>query len=109
MKDYNKTIFIKISDNNDHHSFYIDISTMKDPRLRMSAIKTQYQRYLETGELYRPIYDIMDKDYSFYCLHKANCKDLDEAKIIKEQLLKEQREKVKKAPQRIKNGLITFD
>lgn len=109
MKDYSKVKFIKISDNNDAKNFYIDVTIMKDPRLRISALKGQYMRYLETGDLYRDVFDFFERDYSFCCLERGNFKNLDDVKKRKQEIIKEQREKLKNCKPHIPIGTITFN
>ena len=68
MKKY---LFIKISNNNNACvDFHIDISVMRDPRLRISTLKSQYKKYkinprnIEFKEPWR----YFDLDFSFYCI-----------------------------------------
>lgn len=98
MKDYSKVKFIKISDNKDAKNFYIDVSVMKDHRLRISALKGQYARYLETGELYRPVFEFFKKDFSFCCLERGTFDSLAAVKKRKKEIIEEQREKLKFVP-----------
>ena len=109
MKDYSKVKFIKISDNNDPKNFYIDVTIMKDPRLRISALKGQFMRYLDTGKLYRDVFDFFERDYSFCCLEKGVFNNLDDVKKRKQEIIKEQREKLKDYKPNIPRGIITFD
>lgn len=109
MKDYSKVRFIKISDNNDPWNFYIDATTMLDPRLRISALKGQFQKYLETGELYRPVYKVLEKDYSFCCVHKGAFDNLDQIKYKKNELYEFYNEKLKHHIQKPQSNIISFD
>lgn len=68
---YDNVKFIKISDNNNaNKNFYIDITNMKDARLRVSALKSQYKKYKKdpTSINYREIFDYFELDYSWYVL-----------------------------------------
>ena len=88
---YDKTLFIKISNNkNNKKDFYIDITTMKDPRIRMSSLKTQYKKYLKTGELFKPIFHYFKIDYSFYTIDKGSFSNYQEVKEHRNKLYKEQ-------------------
>lgn len=90
--------FIKISNNNNSRKdFDIIITKIKNDRLKMSSLKSQYFRHLEYPDKYpyRDIYRFFDLDYSFYKLDRQDLVDIDTAKIHREKLLKEQKEKMK--------------
>lgn len=108
MKDYSKVKFIKISDNKDAKNFYIDVSVMKDHRLRISALKGQYAKYLQTGELYRPVFDLFEKDYSFCCLEKGSFDSLNAVKKRRKEIIAEQTEKLKNVPSYEPSCIINF-
>jgi len=108
MKDYSNVKFIKITDNNNPADFYIDVSIMHDTRLRISAIKGQYKRYLETNELYRPVFDLLNKDYSFCCLERGNFKSLDDVKNRRREIIEEQRERYKNSTKYIPSTTVIF-
>ena len=109
MKDYSKVRFIKISDNNDPFNFYIDATTMFDPRLRISALKGQYQKYLETDELYRPVYKVLEKDYSFCCVFKGSFDDLDQIKHKRDELYEFYNDKLEGHVHKPQSNIISFD
>lgn len=109
MKDYSKVKFIKISDNNDAKNFYIDATIMKDPRLRISALKGQYAKYLETGELHRPVFDLFTKDYSFCCLERGSFNNIDEVNVRRKEIIEEQKEKLKNAVKYVPSKIMTFN
>lgn len=109
MKDYSRVRFIRICDNNNPQHFYIDTTIMKDPRLRMSAIKGQYIKYLESGELYRPVYDLLDKDYSFSCLEIGNFNNLEEVKKRRNAIIEEQKLRLKDSQPRTPKNIIKFN
>jgi hypothetical protein len=100
--------FIKISNNNNStKDFDIIITKIKNDRLKMSSLKSQYFRHLDNPNYYphRNIYRFFNLDYSFYKLDRQEFVDIDTAKIHRENLLKEQYEKMNKiekiAPQSI--------
>ena len=75
--------FIKISNNNNASTdFYIDISVMKDPRLRISTLKSQLKRYKKNpgNIVYKEPWRYFELDYSFYCLDSKFCDNYCEAK-----------------------------
>ncbi len=63
--------FIKITDNRNHPDFLIDITTMKDARLRISALKAQYKKYLTDGKNKKSIFRFFELDYSFCVLERG--------------------------------------
>jgi len=88
MVKYDNVSFIKISNNNNASTDYtIDITTMADSRLRISALKSQYKQYKLTGVRYKPIFYYFELDYSFYCVDKDSFDTYDDAKIRREQLM----------------------
>ena len=91
--------FIKISDNNNAaRDFHIDISIMKDPRLRISTLKSQLKRYNKNpgNIIYKEAWRYFGLDYSFYCLDSKFCTDYDEAKQYSLDLMDQQYEKMNK-------------
>ena len=109
MKNYDSVKFILVVDNNDPMNFYIDVTIMKDVRLRLSALKGQHAKYLETGDLYRPIYKIFVTDFSFYCIFKGSFKNLDEIKQKKMEIISEYTAKFKCVEKIDKKGVIKFE
>lgn len=97
---YSKVSFIKISNNrNPAKDFYIDITTMKDARLRMSSLKSQYNKYLDSLETDTPLPDrevfrYFTLDYSFYTLEKGCFDTYNDAKERRLDLYDEQYEKM---------------
>ena len=75
--------FLKISNNNNACvDFCIDITVMKDCRLRISTLKSQYKRYKKNpGNIkFKEAWNYLDLDYSFYCLDSRYCENYEEAK-----------------------------
>ena len=89
MNRYKSTKFIKVSDNNNaHRDFYIDITTMKDPRIRISALKTQFKHYIEGEEYWKPLFHYFERDYSFYTLCRHSFDNYQEVKAYRNELYK---------------------
>jgi hypothetical protein len=57
--------FIKITDNRNYLDFHIDITTMKNSRLRISALKAQHKKYINDGKNKKAIFRYFNLDYSF--------------------------------------------
>ena len=91
MKIYS---FVKISDNNNARDCCIDITSMRDARHRMSALRSQYNYYLDGVKGWHPIFHWLERDYSFYVLEKCACETYREAKAHRQSLLEWQREKL---------------
>ena len=96
INKYNRTQFIKISNNNDHSDFYIDVTTMQNARLRISALKAQYKNYLATGKYWKEVFKFFKYDWSFYVMEKGCYEDYDAIKERKNQLIEMQNLKYKK-------------
>jgi hypothetical protein len=81
--------FIKISNNNNPNTdFTVDITTMKDTRLRISALKSQYKNYLKKRGTWKPIFHYFHNiDYSFCEVHFEELEHYDDAKRKKFELL----------------------
>ena len=82
--------YIKIVDNNNPSDFMIDVTQMQDYRMRVSALRTQCIRhhYYGIGNP-RPSYKYFLKDYSFYLIHKADFPSLRDARMHKEYILEQ--------------------
>jgi hypothetical protein len=111
MKQYN---FIKISNNNNANQDYIvDLTTMKDIKLRIAILKSQLKKYrLNHIGLYRPTWYYLENcDYSYYCIDTREFETFDEARehatsIYNEQFIKMNSNKINTNK---KKNLITFD
>ena len=79
--------FIKIVNNNDASDFLLDVTQMKNFRLRVSSLRNQCWRHYELGSgKYRPVYRYFWLDHSFYRVEKAVLPDLAAARVHKESL-----------------------
>lgn len=85
IKLYN---FICITDCNSHQ-FHIDATSMSDPRLRVSALRSQYRKYKKGSYPSRPVFKIFDGCHSFFVIDKSEF-DSQEAALKHAQLLTEQ-------------------
>ena len=60
--------FIKITNNNNTKEFLIDITTMKDIRIRISILNRKYALYYYDNASYHPVFSILQCDcFSYYC------------------------------------------
>ena len=94
---YTHTKFIKVSNNNNAcKDFYIDITTMKDARLRIGSLKSQFKRWCEDDEdeNYKPIYHYIQRDYSFYVVDRGSFNNYQEVKEYRNQLYRTQWDKL---------------
>jgi len=77
METIKEVKFIKISNNNNARlDFYIDMTTMKNPSLRISGLKSSYKRWVADGRpdcRTKEIYRWFELDYSFYVIGKEWC------------------------------------
>ena len=86
--------FIKVTNNNDHKEFYVDITTMKDARLRISALKAQYKKYINDGKNFKPIFKYFNLDYSFCVLERGDYEKYEDVKSRRDELYLKYREKL---------------
>ena len=88
MGKYDRVSFIKLSNNNNAaRDFTIDVTTMKDCRLRISALRSQYKTYLQTKCGWLEVFRYFELDYSFYCLETEAFDSYDDVKKRKNELL----------------------
>ena len=83
MKKYS---LIKITDNNDHRNFIIDYTTMKDYRARVSILYSKYVSHCYGKGVYRPVFSILDKDWSAYCVQKKCFCNLTDVNTYRDEL-----------------------
>lgn len=100
--------FILVSDNNDPRRFYIETTSMKNPRLRFSALKSLYKKYLKGETKYKPIFEYFALDYSYYVLDKKEFETYEDAMEYTEQLVQERSDKLKDCIPHPKNCVISF-
>lgn len=86
MVNYSRVQFIKITDNNKHENFYIDITTMKDARLRISALKAQYKKYLELKTFKKEVFNFFEIDWSFAVIERGSFDNYEDAKLRRDEL-----------------------
>ena len=83
--------FIKITDNHNHLNFCIEITIMRDFRLKVATIITKMRA--NDGN-YKEVYDILKKDYSFCVVHRGWFESFKQAKQMREELLKQYKNKL---------------
>ena len=81
--------FIKISNNRDPADFLFECTSMKHPRARISCIRTQLFRWEDdimagVEGKWRPVWDFLLKDYSFYVVEKKHFDSLADARAYRE-------------------------
>ena len=78
MTKYN---FIRIVNNKDPTDYYIDCTSIKKWNTRVSALRTQMYRHLETDVgRWRPVYNILNNDFSFHLICKGEYDNLGQAR-----------------------------
>ena len=82
--------FIKISDNRNPEHFVIDITRMKDIRIRTSILYSKHLDYLDGLGNWREVFDILEKYYSSYCCYRCELESYQEAVKMQQELLKYQ-------------------
>ena len=59
---------IKLTNNDNHKEFTLEITKMKDIRHRLGILESNYKDYLLSNERHKPSYNILSKsNYSYYC------------------------------------------
>ncbi len=79
--------FIKITNNNVPEHFIIDCTVMADARLRISALKAQYKKYLSDGLNKKPVFSFFELDYSFCVVDSGEYSDYSEVKKKRAELV----------------------
>jgi hypothetical protein len=83
------TKFLKISNNNNPSiDFCIENTIQRNPSSRISALRTQYNLWIENGRpdaQKRNVFRWFELDYSFYVVHREKCSKKD-IPAIKEQI-----------------------
>ena len=87
--------FIKITNNNNTKEFLIDITTMKDIRIRLSILNRKYALHYYDQAPYHPIFSILQENcYSYYCCYRGNFDSLNDAKNKRIELTKFYKDKI---------------
>ena len=102
--------FIKITNNDNHKMFYIDVTKMKDCRIRVGILYSQFFRrnYLEENKGHKTVYDILNSDYSFYCCYICNCHTSQDVKLTRDELYTFYNEKMRDYVTIPKSNILTF-
>jgi hypothetical protein len=100
--------FIIINNNNDALHFHIEASSMKDYRLRFSAIKSQYKRFSKGIGQYKSVFTLFKGDYSYYRLEYRMCLPSEVPEIVKA-LSDERKERFKDSTPYVSSNIITFE
>ena len=87
--------FIKITNNNNTKEFLIDITTMKDIRIRISILNRKYALYYYDQAPYHPIFSILQENcWSHYCCYRGEFDSLNDAKNKRVELTKLYKDKI---------------
>ena len=87
--------FIKITNNNNTKEFLIDITTMKDIRIRLSILNRKYALYYYDNAPYHHIFSILQCDcFSYYCCFKQEFDSMEQAKMKRIELTNFYRDKI---------------
>ena len=78
--------FLKITDNNDPYTFSIETTSMRNPRSRMSCLRTNLFAWEDNGctGKWRPIWGYFFMDYSFYVCERKEFENLQAARAYKQ-------------------------
>tara|TARA_R110002012_G_scaffold315275_1_gene528955 strand:- start:193 stop:498 length:306 start_codon:yes stop_codon:yes gene_type:complete len=95
---------IKVQNNNDLRKIYLDITRMKDTRIRISILTSKYQYTTYPNLELKPI---LDGDYSCSVVRR-NIETIQEAREIKEELYKYYDEKFKDEKPKETTSTLTF-
>jgi len=108
MEDLVDYSFFVICNNNDPKHFHIEATCMRDYRLRFSAMKSTYKRYLKGRVDYKSYFKIFAGDYSYHLLDRGLCHPKDVPEIVQE-MTKKRLEKFRDTEPRVATGVVTFD
>jgi hypothetical protein len=87
--------FIKITDNDDHRKFCIDVTSMSDYRIRVSILWSKYLKYLDNKGQYRCVFEVLATDWSAYCVGRYWFENPHEAKAKQVELVNFYQSKLK--------------
>lgn len=105
MSDYK---FIKITNNDNHKMFYIEVTKMQDIRIRVGILFINFIKHLEENKPYKEMFKIFESDYSFYCCYRCKCENYEEVKATKDKLYAFYNEKMKDYVLVPKSNILTF-
>ena len=101
--------FIKITNNNKSEEYFIDITTMKDPRLRISALLSQYKNYLKDHtKKKKKVFKFFILDYSFCILESGFYSNYSDVKKRRDELYLKYNSKIKLTVDK-PLGIVCFD
>jgi hypothetical protein len=99
---------IKITDNDNHNNFYLDITRMQDPRIRVGILYSNFMKYVDGTKQHKGVYEVLNSDYSFYCVWRGYLNSYEEARQVKDSLERFYREKLVNYQPREKSNILTF-
>jgi hypothetical protein len=100
---------IKFSSNKNPNIFFLDISKMKDIRIRNSILYSSYQKYTLGISNYKPVYDVFDTvNYTFITIHKAYNIKYKDIKLIKDDYEKYYKNKKYEIENDLIDGVVCF-
>ena len=79
--------FLKITDNNNVHNFCVDCTSTKNPRARISCLRSQMFQWEDAPQgigRWRNVWSYYYKDYSFYVVEKKEFECLAEARAYRQ-------------------------
>ena len=103
--------FVCISNNNNATDFHIEATSMKNPRLRISSLKSQHKRSKIAGDTLstKPIFRFFELNFSFFILNSVELEENEVTHHIA-YLTEIRNEKMKTiVPENRRDGVLTFD
>jgi len=102
---------IKIQNNNDYNKFYLDITKMKDPRIRVGILVSYFKYYKKKPEIvYHPVFEVLkDGEFSFSVVYKSDICSFQEIQYKRDEVRTFYENKYKNEKAKKISNIITFE
>ena len=102
---------IKLTNNNNHREFTLEITRMKDVRQRVGILVADYNNYLlSKNKNFKPCYNIVSAgDFSFYTVYRGEFDTYHQCKEKRTELYNLYNKKVINAQKKEQSNIISFE
>ena len=101
---------IKLTNNDNHKEFTLEITKMKDIRHRLGILESNYKDYLLSNERHKPSYNILSKsNYSYYTVLRGEFDTFEEVKQKRKELYDIYKSKVMHVKEKEYTNIVSFN
>ena len=101
---------IKIQNNNDYNKFYLDVTKMRDARIRVGILISYLKYYQKKPKIgFHPVFEaIGDGDYSFSTVYRSSTDTFEEIRLKRDELYEVYKKKYINEIPKTTSNIVSF-